>query len=414
MLNYIWLTFFVVAFICAITSSVFGGDPEVWSRLMNVTFTSSAKAFEICLGLTGVLSFWLGLMKIGERGGVIAAFSRLINPLFRRIFPGIPAGHPAQGSILMNISANMLGLDNAATPMGLKAMKEMQELNVDASGKPKDTASDAMIMFLVLNTSGITIIPISIMMYRAQFGAANPSDVFLPLLLATGCSSIGALIFCCLKQRVKLSDPVLLSFLGGAIAVIGGLGWFFASLSQEQLTLYSGLFSNILLFSAIMLFLVAGVRKGVDLFPTFVEGAKEGFQTVVTIIPYQIAMFVGISLFRECGALGYITKAFGWLFSTLGMNTDFVAALPCAILKPLNGAGARAMMLDVFQTYGVDSFVGHVASTIQGCTDTTMYILAVYFGSVGIRKFRYAPLYGLSADLIGICASVIVGYIFFH
>lgn len=414
MLNYIWLSFFVVAFICAITLSVFGGDVEVWSRLMNVTFTSSAKAFEICLGLTGVLSFWLGLMKIGEKGGVIAAFSRLINPLFKRIFPGIPEGHPAQGSILMNISANMLGLDNAATPMGLKAMKEMQQLNIDANGKPRDTASDAMIMFLVLNTSGITIIPISIMMYRAQFGAANPSDVFLPLLLATGCSSIGALILCCLKQKVRLLDPVLMSFLGGAIAVIGGLGWFFASLNQEQLTLYSTLFSNILLFSAIMLFLLAGVRKKVELFPTFVEGAKEGFQTVVTIIPYQIAMFVGISLFRECGALGYITKAFGWLFSTLGMNTDFVAALPCAILKPLNGAGARAMMLDVFQTYGVDSFVGHVASTIQGCTDTTMYILAVYFGSVGIRKFRYAPAYGLMADAIGIVSSVVVGYIFFH
>lgn len=393
----------------AVVSSTIGGDPEVWSRLMNVTFTSSAKAFEICLGLTGVLSFWLGLMKIGEKGGVISAFSRLINPLFCRLFPGIPAGHPAQGSILMNISANMLGLDNAATPMGLKAMKELQELN-----DKKDTASDAMIMFLVLNTSGVTIIPISIMMYRAQFGAANPSDIFLPLLLATACSSFGGLLLCCLKQRIRILDPVILgTFLGGAACILG-IGWFFSSLSQEQLTLYSGMVSNILLFGAILLFLLTGAIRKVPLFETFVDGAKEGFKTVVTIIPYQIALFVGISLFRECGALGYITQALGWMLGLLGFNTDFVPALPCALLKPLNGAGARAMMLDCFQTYGVDSFIGHVASTIQGCTDTTMYILAVYFGSVGVRKFRYAATYGLMADFIGVISAIIVAYIFFH
>ena len=409
MLNYIWLSFFVIAFVMAVVTSTVGGDPEVWSRLMNVTFTSSAKAFEICLGLTGVLTFWLGLMKVGERGGVIASFARLINPLFKRILPGIPEGHPAQGSILMNISANMLGLDNAATPMGLKAMKEMQELNKD-----KDTASDAMIMFLVLNTSGVTIIPISIMMYRAQFGAGNPSDIFLPLLLATACSSFGGLLLCCLKQRIKLLDPVILGTFVGAACFIGGIGWFFSTLSQQQLTLYSSVFSNVLLFSAIMLFLLVGLYRKVPLYETFVDGAKEGFQTVVTIIPYQIAMFVGISLFRECGALGYITDALGWLFAHIGLNTDFVPALPCAILKPLNGAGARAMMLDVFQTYGVDSFVGHVASTIQGSTDTTMYILAVYFGSVGIKRFRYAAAYGLMADLIGITAAIIVNYIFFY
>lgn len=409
MINYIWLAFFLIAFIMAVVTSTFGGDPEVWSRLMNVTFTSSAKAFEICLGLTGVLSFWLGLMKIGEKGGVIAAFSRLINPLFSRIFPGIPAGHPAQGSILMNISANMLGLDNAATPMGLKAMKELQELN-----DKKDTASDAMIMFLVLNTSGVTIIPISIMMYRAQFGAANPSDVFLPLLLATACSSFGGLLLCCLKQRIRILDPVILGTFLGAAACIFGIGWFFSSLSQEQLTLYSGVVSNVLLFGAILLFLITGVLRKVPLFETFVDGAKEGFQTVVTIIPYQIALFVGISLFRECGALGYITDGLGWVFTHLGLDTDFVPALPCAILKPLNGAGARAMMLDCFQTFGVDSFVGHVASTIQGCTDTTMYILAVYFGSVGVKRFRYAAAYGLMADLIGIISAIIVAYIFFH
>ena len=385
MLNWIWFAFFAIAFLMAVIQSTVGGDIEIWSKLMNTTFESSKTAFEICLGLTGVLSFWLGLMKVGEEGGVIAKFAKLINPLFSRIFPSIPAGHPAQGSILMNVSANMLGLDNAATPMGLKAMKELQELN-----DKKDTASDAMIMFLVLNTSGLTIIPISIMMYRAQFGAANPSDVFMPILLATACSTFAGLFLCCLKQKVKLWDKVILSTFLGAIAFIGGISYFFSQLDEEHLKLYSTVFSNVLLFSTILLFLIAGIRKKVPLFSTFVEGAKEGFQTVVTIIPYQIAMFVGISVFRECGALGLITEGLGWIFSTIGMNTDFVAALPTAILKPLNGAGARAMMLDVFQTYGVDSFVGHVASTVQGCTDTTMYILAVYFGSVNISKIRSA------------------------
>lgn len=409
MLNWIWFSFFAIAFIMAVVQSTLGGDIEIWSKLMNTTFESSKTAFEICLGLTGVLSFWLGLMKVGEQGGVIAKFSKLINPLFSRIFPSIPAGHPAQGSILMNVSANMLGLDNAATPMGLKAMKELQQLN-----DKKDTASDAMIMFLVLNTSGLTIIPISIMMYRAQFGAANPSDIFMPILLATACSTFAGLFLCCLKQKVKLWDKVILGTFLGAIAFIGGISYFFSQLDQEHLKLYSTVFSNVLLFSTIMLFLLAGIRKKIPLFTTFVEGAKEGFQTVVTIIPYQIAMFVGISVFRECGALGYIVDGLGWCFNVVGMNTDFVAALPTAILKPLNGAGARAMMLDVFQTYGVDSFLGHVASTIQGSTDTTMYVLAVYFGSVNISKIRYAAAYGLTADLIGIIAAISMGYIFFY
>lgn len=376
---------------------------------MNTTFDASKTAFEICLGLTGVLSFWLGLMKVGEQGGVIAKFSKLINPLFSRIFPSIPAGHPAQGSILMNVSANMLGLDNAATPMGLKAMKELQQLN-----DKKDTASDAMIMFLVLNTSGLTIIPISIMMYRSQFGAANPSDIFIPILLATACSTLAGLLLCCIKQKVNLWDKVILGTFLGAIAFIGGISYFFSQLDQEHLKLYSTVFSNVLLFSTIMLFLIAGIVKKIPLFTTFVEGAKEGFQTVVTIIPYQIAMFVGISVFRECGALGYIVDGLGWCFSSIGMNTDFVAALPCAILKPLNGAGARAMMLNVFQEYGVDSFLGHIASTIQGATDTTMYVLAVYFGSVNISKIRYAAAYGLTADLVGIIAAISIGYIFFY
>lgn len=374
---------------------------------MNTTFSSSKTAFEICLGLTGVLSFWLGLMKIGERGGVIALFSRLIHPLFSRLFPDIPAGHPAAGSILMNVSANMLGLDNAATPMGLKAMQELQTLN-----KKKDTASDAMIMFLVLNTSGLTIIPISIMMYRSQFGAANPSDIFLPLLIATFCSTLGGLLLCCLKQRIRLWDRVILGTLGGAILAVAGIAYFFSQLPQEQLTLYSTVVANVLLFGVIILFLVVGIRRKVSLFSTFVDGAKEGFQTMVTIIPYQIAMFVGISVFRECGALNYITDFFGWIFAQVGMPTDFVPALPTAFLKPLNGSGARAMMLDAFQTYGVDSFVGHLVSTIQGSTDTTMYVLAVYFGSVNIAKIRYAAVYGLLADLIGIIAAICVSYLF--
>lgn len=408
MLNYIWLFFFAVAFIVATISSFAFNDWDVWGRLMGTTFTSAQRAFEICLGLTGVLTFWLGLMKIGERGGVIAMFAKIINPIFRRIFPGIPKGHPAQGSILMNVSANMLGLDNAATPMGLKAMKELQELNPE-----KDKASDAMIMFLVLNTSGLTIIPISIMMYRSQYGAVNPTDIFLPLLLATACSSLGGLLLCCLRQHIKL-DWVLGLFLTGAISFIGGIAWIFSTLSPERVQLLSSAISNILLFSCIMLFLIVGVVRKVSIFSTFIEGAKEGFQTIVTIIPYQIALFVGISLFRECGALSYITDGIAWVVSNIGLDTDFVSGIPCALLKPLNGAGARAMMLDVFETHGVDSFAGHVASIIQGSTDTTMYVLAVYFGSVGVRKFRYAPAYGLAADAIGIVSAIIMAYIFFH
>ena len=408
MLNYIWFFFFAVAFITAFCQSVFGGNAEIWSNLMNCTFESSKKAFEICLGLTGVLTFWLGLMKIGEQAGLIAKVGKWISPLFSRIFPGIPKGHPASGSIVMNVSANILGLDNAATPMGLKAMQELQELN-----PKKDTASDAMIMFLVLNTSGLTIIPISIMMYRAQYNATNPSDIFIPLLLATFCSTLVGLVLCCLKQRIKLWDKVLGTLLLGAIAFIVGVCWLFGSMNQEQITLYSTIFSNVLLFSSIMTFLVYGLVKKVPIFETFIEGAKEGFTTVVTIIPYQVALFVGISLFRECGALQYITEAIGWLLASVSLPTDFVPALPCAFLKPLNGAGARAMMLDVFETYGVDSFQGHIASCIQGATDTTMYILAVYFGSVGVKKFRYAASYGLLADLAGIVAAICIGYIFF-
>lgn len=408
MINYLWAGFFIVAFLMAIFASTVQGDTEIWSRLMSTLFSSSQRGFEICLALTGVLTFWLGLMKVGEAGGVVAKFSKLINPLFSRLFPSIPAGHPAQGSILMNVSANMLGLDNAATPMGLKAMKELQELN-----PKKDTASDAMIMFLVLNTSGLTIIPISIMMYRAQYHAANPSDVFIPILLATSCATLAGLILCCLKQKIKLWDPVILGTILGGAGLLGGTAYFFAQLPQDKIASYSTLFSNILLFTVIILFLFAGIRKKVPLFSTFVEGAKEGFQTVVTIIPYQIALFVGISLFRDCGALGLIADFFGWVFSSIGWDTAFVDAIPCAILKPLNGGGARAMMLSIYETSGVDSFVGHVAATIQGATDTTMYILAVYFGSVNVSKMRYAAAFGLTADFVGIVAAILISYIFF-
>ncbi len=408
MLNYIWFSFFAIAFIAAICQSVFGGDADVWSRLMNCTFDSSQKAFEICLGLTGVLTFWLGLMKIGEKAGLVAKLGKWISPLFSRIFPSIPKGHPASGSIVLNVSANILGLDNAATPMGLKAMKELQELN-----PKKDTASDAMIMMLVLNTSGLTIIPISVMMYRAQYHAANPSDVFIPILLATFCSTLVGLILVCLKQKINLFDRVLGTMLLGSIAFIGGICWLFSSMNQEQIAFYSTLFSNVLLFSAIMLFVVSGLIKKIPVFETFIEGAKEGFSTVVTIIPYQIALFVGISLFRECGAMNFITDGIGWLVSLVWLPTDFVPSLPCAILKPLSGGGARAAMLDVFEAYGVDSFAGKLASCIQGATDTTMYIIAVYFGSVGIKKFRYAATYGLLADLVGVIAAICIGYIFF-
>ncbi len=408
MINYLWFGFFLAAFLMAIFASTVQGDTEIWSRLMSTLFSSSQRGFEICLALTGVLTFWLGLMKVGEAGGVVAKFSKLINPLFSCLFPSIPAGHPAQGSILMNVSANMLGLDNAATPMGLKAMKELQELN-----PKKDTASDAMIMFLVLNTSGLTIIPISIMMYRAQYHAANPSDIFIPILLATSCATLTGLILCCIKQKIKLWDPVLLGTILGGMGILGGTAYFFSQLPQEKIASYSTLFSNILLFSVILLFLIAGIRKKIPLFSTFVEGAKEGFQTVVTIIPYQIALFVGISLFRECGALGLIADFFQWMFSSIGWDTRFVDAIPCAILKPLNGGGARAMMLSIYETSGVDSFVGHVAATIQGATDTTMYILAVYFGSVNVSKMRYAAAFGLTADFAGIVAAILVSYLFF-
>lgn len=407
-LNYIWIAFFLIAFVVAVGKTLFMGDYAVWSDIMGASFTSAGTAFEISLGLTGVLSLWLGLMKIGERGGVISFLGRMISPLFCRLFPGVPKGHPAMGSIFMNVSANMLGLDNAATPMGLKAMQELQSLN-----KEKDTATDAMIMFLVLNASGLCLIPISIMMYRAQAGAANPTDVFLPILLATFISTMFGIVLLCIKQRIKLFDPVLLSWLGGMGVVIGCIVWFFASLSKEAVQLYSGFIANSLLFLVIVVFLLAGLRKKVNMYDSFIEGAKEGFKTAVMIIPYLVAILVAIGMFRASGAMDVLTSVMERAVSAMGFDAQWVGALPTALMKPLSGSGSRGMMVDLMSTYGADAFVSRVSAAIQGSTDTMFYVLAVYFGSVGVTKTRYAVGYALLVDVIGSISGVIAAYIFF-
>jgi spore maturation protein SpmA/spore maturation protein SpmB len=407
-LNYIWIAFFAIAFVVALGKTIFDGDFQVWSDIMTASFSSASTAFEIALGLTGVLSLWMGLMKIGERGGVIGFFGRLISPLFCRLFPGVPKGHPAMGSIFMNVSANMLGLDNAATPMGLKAMQELQTLNKD-----KETATDAMIMFLVLNASGLCFIPISIMMYRVQAGAANPTDVFMPILLATFIATMVGIIALCLKQRIRLLDPVLLSWLGGMAVVIGAIVWFFSSLDQSQVQLYSGFVANCLLFTVIITFLIAGFRKHINMYETFIEGAKEGFKTAVMIIPYLVAILVAIGMFRASGAMTVFTDALVSGVSALGIDTDWVEALPTAIMKPLSGSGSRGMMVDLMSTYGPDAFVSRVSASIQGSTDTMFYVLAVYFGSVGVRRTRYAVSFALLADVVGSISGIIAAYIFF-
>lgn len=407
-LNYIWIAFFAIAFLVAIGKTVFAGDFQVWSDIMGASFSSASTAFEIALGLTGVLSLWMGLMKIGERGGVIAFFGRLISPLFCRLFPGVPKGHPAMGSIFMNVSANMLGLDNAATPMGLKAMQELQEVNKD-----KSQASDAMIMFLVLNASGLCFIPISIMMYRVQAGASNPTDVFMPILLATFISTLVGIIALCLKQKIRLLDPVLMAWLGGMALIIGGIVWFFSTLSDVQVQLYSSFVANVFLFGVIMLFLVAGFRKKVNMYSTFIEGAKDGFKTAVMIIPYLVAILVAIGMFRASGAMDVLTDGMTWFVGLLGIDTDWVEALPTAIMKPLSGSGSRGMMVDLMSTHGADAFVSRVSASIQGSTDTMFYVLAVYFGSVGIKRTRYAVPYALLADITGSVAGVVAAYIFF-
>ena len=407
-LNYIWIAFFLIAFVVAVGRTLFAGDLGVWSDIMSASFTSAAGAFEISLGLTGVLSLWLGLMKIGERAGVIAVFGRLVSPLFCRLFPGVPKGHPAMGSMFMNVSANMLGLDNAATPLGLKAMQELQDLN-----RQKDTATDAMIMFLVLNASGLCFIPISIMMYRAQAGAANPTDVFLPILLATFISTLVGIVALCIKQRIRLLDPVLLCWLGGMMAVIGGIVWFFSSLPAEAVQVYSGFVANALLLTVIVGFIVAGLRKRINMYETFIEGAKEGFYTAVMIIPYLVAILVAIGMFRASGAMDVITSGLEQAVSAIGIDAQWVAALPTAIMKPLSGSGSRGMMVDLMNTYGADAFVSRVSAAIQGSTDTMFYVLAVYFGSVGVRRTRYAVGYALFADITGSVAGILAAYLFF-
>ena len=407
-LNYIWIGFFLVAFVVAICQSVFAGNYDIWSAIMNSSFAAAKNAFDISIGLTGVLTLWLGLMKVGERAGLVAAFARLMSPLFSRLFPGIPKGHPALGSMFMNISANMLGLDNAATPLALQTMEEMQELN-----PKKDTATDAMLMFLVLNTSGLTLGPIGVMTYRAQMGAANPSDVFLPILLATFAATFVALVAVCIKQRINLFDKVLIGWGAGFILAIGGLMFFLSQLTQEQVAHISSVFSNALLFTIIVAFIGVGLYKRINVYESFIEGAKEGFKTAVTIIPYLVAILVGIAVFRASGAMDFVVDGVRYVVAACGLDTSFVEALPTAFMKPLSGSGARGMMVDCMATYGVDSFVAKVAATIQGSTDTTFYILAVYFGSVGIRKTRYAVGYSLLADAAGIISGIALAYFFF-
>ncbi len=406
-LNYIWISFLVIAFLAACVTSLTTGDTSIWSAIMTASFDQAAFAFQISIGLTGVLALWLGIMKIGEEAGVTGWMSRRISPLFTRLFPGIPAGHPAFGAIFMNISANMLGLDNAATPMGLKAMQEMQTLN-----PKKDTATDAMIMFLVLNASGLCLIPISIMMYRAQGGASSPTDVFIPILLATAIATLTGLIALCARQRIR-PDRVLLSFLAGAVAVIGGIVWFFASLPADKVERYSSFGANFLLFGVIIIFLIAGMRKRINVYDTFITGAKEGFKTAVMIIPYLVAILVAIGMFRASGALGLIVGGVEDFVTMLGCDTRWVGALPTMLMKPLSGSGSCAMMLDVMQANGADAFVSRLAACVRGSTDTTFYILAVYFGSVGIRRTRYAAGYALLCDAVGAVAAVAIAYIFF-
>ena len=407
-LNYIWIAFFLIAFVIATFRLVFLGDVAVFPEIINATFSSSKTAFEISLGLTGVLSLWLGIMKIGEKGGVIDLFARVLSPIFTKLFPDIPKGHPVTGSIFMNLAANMLGLDNAATPLGLKAMEGLQELN-----PKKDTASNPMIMFLVLNTSGLTLIPISIMVYRAQMGAAQPTDVFVPILLATFFSTLAGIIAVSIYQRINLLNRTILLFLGGMSLVVAGIIYAFTQLSRTEIDTYSTTGANVFLFLIIIGFIVAGLRKKVNVYDAFVEGAKEGFSTAIRIIPYLVAILVAIGVFRASGAMDYLIGGVESLVNLCGINSDFVGGLPTAIMKPLSGSGARGLMVDAMTTYGADSFVGRLACIFQGSTDTTFYILAVYFGSVGIAKTRHAVPCGLIADGVGIIAAIFICYLFF-
>lgn len=406
-LNYIWIAFFLLAAVCAIVQS-FMGNTGVFADIINSTFDNAKTAFEISLGLTGVLSLWMGVMKIGEKGGMVNTLSKALSPVFTRLFPNIPKGHPAMGHIFMNIAANMLGLDNAATPLGLKAMESMQELN-----PKKDTATNPMIMFLVLNTSGLTLIPVSIMVYRAQMGAAQPTDVFVPLLLATFAATLAGIIITSIYQRINLFQPVLLATLGGLCTLVAGIIWGFSQMDKETMDTVSTLVANIILFGIILAFIIAGMTNRINVYEAFIEGAKDGFTTAVRVIPYLVAILVAIGVFRASGGMDLLIQGITRVVESCGGNTDFVTALPTALMRPLSGSGARGMMVDTMTTYGADSFVGRLACIFQGSTDTTFYILAVYFGSVGIRHTRHAVTCGLLADLAGILAALAVTYFFF-
>jgi len=406
-LNYIWIGFFAIAFLIA-TVQLMLGNTDVFPAIMNSTFDNAKTAFEISLGLTGVLSLWMGIMKIGEKSGLVNVLARWLSPLMVRLFPEIPAGHPVFGHIFMNFSANMLGLDNAATPLGLKAMEGLQELN-----KQKDTATNAMIMFLVLNTSGLTIIPVGVMVYRAQMGAAQPTDVFCPILIATAIATLGGMIITSLYQRINLFNRTIMAFVLGICIVVSGVMWLSMQVDRETMNLWSTVVANVILFSIIIAFIWAGVRKKINVYEAFVEGAKGGFETAVRIIPYLVAILVAIGVFRASGAMDFLVDGIGKLVEMLGGNADYVAALPTAIMKPLSGSGARGMMVDAMQQYGADSFVGRLSCIFQGATDTTFYILAVYFGSVGVRNTRHAVTAGLFADLCGIIAAMAVAALFF-
>jgi len=406
-LNYIWIAFFVIAFVVALIKLIFLGDTQIFSAMVASTFDMAKAGFEISLGLTGVMTLWLGLMRIGEKGGMINVFSRIMGPFFNKLFPEIPKNHPVNGSIMMNLAANMLGIDNAATPLGLKAMSQLQELN-----PKKDTASNSMIMFLVLNTSGLTLIPVSIMVYRAQMGAADPSDVFIPILIATFFSTIVGILAVSIFQKINLFNKVFLGYFAVFSLIISGLIWYFVTLPREAVNAQSSLIANIILFCVIISFIALAIRRKVNVYEAFIEGAKEGFGVAIKIIPYLIAILVGVGVFRTSGALDFLIDGLRSFFALVGLNTDFVDALPTAFMKPLSGSGARGVMIETMNQMGADSFAGRLACCFQGATDTTFYILAVYFGSVSITKTRHAVVCGLLADLASIVAAIVVAYIF--
>lgn len=408
-LNYIWIGLILLAVVMGIVQAVFFGQADIFTAILNSTFSSAKTGFEISIGLTGVLSLWMGIMKIGEQAGVIKQMSHVVSPFFSRIFPELPKGHPAFGSMLMNISATMLGIDNAATPLGLQAMRELQESNAD-----KSKASNSMIMFMVLVTSGLTLVPVSIMTYRAQMGAANPADVFLPILLSTYFAAMAGFVSVAIIQKIKIWDKVILGTIGGLTVFVGLVLWGALSLPQEIVGYWSGIIAAVLLLGVICWFIIAGMVKRINVYDAFIDGAKDGFKTAVGIIPYLVAMLVAVGMFRASGAMDLLVSGITWLFALIGVNTDFVPALPTALMRPLSGSGARGLMIDAMVEYGADSFVGRLVSIVQGSTDTTFYILAVYFGSINVKDTRYAVVCGLIADFCGLVSAILLGYLFFH